>query len=74
VEKQNLLYSSCTADREFVSLAWPLSQAQQAKHGEELAPNRSTWLGLLLLTASFPQLEETVAAYCINRSAIYIEK
>lgn len=73
-KKTNLLYSSYAADRECVSFGWPLWQAQQAKRCEELAPNRITWLRLLSLTGSLPQPEETVAVYCINKSAIYIRK
>lgn len=73
-KKTNLMYSSYAADRECVSFVWPLLQAQQAKYCEELVPNRITWLRLLSHTGSPPQPEETVAVYCINKSAIHIRK
>lgn len=73
-KKTNLPYSLHSADRECVSFVWSLLQAQQAKHCEELTPSRTTWPRLLSLTGSLPQPEETVAVYCLNKSAIYIRK
>lgn len=62
----NLLYT--------ISFVWPLLQDQQARHWEEAAPNRITWLRLLWVTGSLPQPEETVAVYCINKSTVCIRK
>lgn len=76
-EQAKLLCSSDAADRECVSFAWPLLQAQQGKQ-LELTAGTSTQQNpmseALISCCSLPQPEETVAVSCVSNSAVCLRK